>query len=617
MLAVLVSFGALFSIAQLARAGCSIDFEDLALGTTVTNQYRGVAFSVVNPAPLASIHIQNPTVGTTSSGTKCLQMTPGDGEEYLRMVFTAPHNRVSFFVGDQAGISYTIRYYSTASGDAGLIDSFSVFNPSPGGVHAFVSINSSATPVLRVEVQSNPGGYFEAIDDLTFEADTTPPIAEISYPGFNACICASELIVRGRTCDDDGEYGADVLEYAPVTGGGWLPIGSYTSPACDANSWLYTWNTSLVPEGTYYLRLTVTNKCGLSTNDVTVVTLDRSIDAAAIRRPTAETILGGTVCIDGFAYDRCFKNYLVEYKPEGGGSFQPVDPAHATYTTPVSFDPLASWNTANNTTPDGRYVLRVTTSDTCDHAASQEIAVTVDNTAPLGAITSPVQCSKRAGVIPVYGTAFDANLSSWVLQYSDLNTHGWTDIANGTSAATGLLANWDTTSLPACAYALRLVVTDRSQVNMDCSGSAGANQTIYMLTLDVVKSQLEQDTDGDGMLDVWEARYLLNPNDPSDAALDSDNDGATNLAEFLAGTDPRDPNSNLRITAVSHAATDTSVTWTSSAGHHYLVEETPTPDSGNFSTVSPLISVPSDGSTTFVHEGATGPSGFYRVILVK
>lgn len=47
------------------------------------------------------------------------------------------------------------------------------------------------------------------------------------------------------------------------------------------------------------------------------------------------------------------------------------------------------------------------------------------------------------------------------------------------------------------------------------------------------------DTDGDGMPDAWEARYGFNPNEASDGAQDADNDGYTNIEEFLNGTDPR------------------------------------------------------------------------------
>ena len=46
------------------------------------------------------------------------------------------------------------------------------------------------------------------------------------------------------------------------------------------------------------------------------------------------------------------------------------------------------------------------------------------------------------------------------------------------------------------------------------------------------------DTDGDLMPDQWEINNGLDPNDPSDAELDPDNDRLTNRDEFFAGTDP-------------------------------------------------------------------------------
>lgn len=54
------------------------------------------------------------------------------------------------------------------------------------------------------------------------------------------------------------------------------------------------------------------------------------------------------------------------------------------------------------------------------------------------------------------------------------------------------------------------------------------------------------DTDSDGLPDEWELRYFATLTGASPAA-DGDNDRATNLAEFLAGTDPTAPNSVLRI----------------------------------------------------------------------
>ncbi len=46
------------------------------------------------------------------------------------------------------------------------------------------------------------------------------------------------------------------------------------------------------------------------------------------------------------------------------------------------------------------------------------------------------------------------------------------------------------------------------------------------------------DSDRDGMPDVWEKKYGFDPNDASDTSKDKDNDGYTNIEEYLNNTDP-------------------------------------------------------------------------------
>ena len=47
------------------------------------------------------------------------------------------------------------------------------------------------------------------------------------------------------------------------------------------------------------------------------------------------------------------------------------------------------------------------------------------------------------------------------------------------------------------------------------------------------------DNDGDGILNNYERLWpFLDPNNPADAAMDQDSDGATNLQEYRANTNP-------------------------------------------------------------------------------
>ncbi len=52
------------------------------------------------------------------------------------------------------------------------------------------------------------------------------------------------------------------------------------------------------------------------------------------------------------------------------------------------------------------------------------------------------------------------------------------------------------------------------------------------------KGKPYKDTDMDGMPDKWEKKYGLNPNDPSDAKLDCNGDGYTNIEKYINGIDP-------------------------------------------------------------------------------
>ena len=80
------------------------------------------------------------------------------------------------------------------------------------------------------------------------------------------------------------------------------------------------------------------------------------------------------------------------------------------------------------------------------------------------------------------------------------------------------------------------------------------------------------DSDLDGMPDWWEIWHGLARFDPADAAQDADDDGLTNLQEYLAGTDPNDAASGLRITGIRISGADVFSLFTSVVGKRYCLE---------------------------------------------
>ena len=64
------------------------------------------------------------------------------------------------------------------------------------------------------------------------------------------------------------------------------------------------------------------------------------------------------------------------------------------------------------------------------------------------------------------------------------------------------------------------------------------------MDFDSLNNNLVPDKDSDQIPDNWEALHGLDFDDPNDAAYDPDEDDYTNLMEFLAGTDPYDPDSD-------------------------------------------------------------------------
>lgn len=118
--------------------------------------------------------------------------------------------------------------------------------------------------------------------------------------------------------------------------------------------------------------------------------------------------------------------------------------------------------------------------------------------------------------------------------------------------------------------------------------------------------------------DAWAAGFFGNVTDVrAGKNLDPDGDGFNNESEYLAGTDPLNSSSFLRILTISPAAgqLDVNLLWQSAANKKYRVESS-LDLRGPFAEVGAVI--PSAGTTTQANvvRSPTEPERFYRITVV-
>ncbi len=308
------------------------------------------------------------------------------------------------------------------------------------------------------------------------DGETTPPTVSITSPTPQSCVCAPSVGITGTVSDSGSGVASYTLDYAPVSGGAWTTIARGMGNVAGT---LGTWSIGALGDQDYYLRLSAVDGCGNASSAVVTVRTDNWMDSVMLRWPVGGEVLGGTVVVDGTVWDHC---------PPGEMSAA-WSPATATPTwTPFTTllapwilnDPIGTWNTQQ--VADGYYLVRLTGMTECGAAQyDMSNAITVDNTAPIAVITAPANCARLSrGVVEIRGTAADANLASWRLEYTGGGRNYWTPVASGTApVVNGVLANWNTASLPWCDYTLRLVVTDAAVID---SNPAVHNVSEYQTT---------------------------------------------------------------------------------------------------------------------------------------
>ena len=113
------------------------------------------------------------------------------------------------------------------------------------------------------------------------------------------------------------------------------------------------------------------------------------------------------------------------------------------------------------------------------------------------------------------------------------------------------------------------------------------------------------------MSNAYEDAHGLDKFSAADAAQDADGDGRTNLAEFLAGTDPRNPSSFLNAT-VAKIAGGFRIQFTAQAGKGYTIQYRDSLTTGTWLRLTDIAPPASTQTVTFDNLTAQ-PQRFYRV----
>jgi hypothetical protein len=124
------------------------------------------------------------------------------------------------------------------------------------------------------------------------------------------------------------------------------------------------------------------------------------------------------------------------------------------------------------------------------------------------------------------------------------------------------------------------------------------------------------DVDSDGIPDNWESDFGFNPGSAADRDLDSDNDGATNWEEYLAGTNPTNQFSSLRLTPPALGPNSSTIQFGATSNRTYSILFNDALGSDSWLRLADIISRTNARTETVVDPNRT-TNRFYRVVTPR
>jgi len=119
------------------------------------------------------------------------------------------------------------------------------------------------------------------------------------------------------------------------------------------------------------------------------------------------------------------------------------------------------------------------------------------------------------------------------------------------------------------------------------------------------------DSDNDGIPDDWELAHGLSPTNVLDGAIDSDGDGMKNREEYIAGTNPHDLTSCLKVEQF-HVSSPAQITFQAISNRTYSVQYTADLNSPAWLKLTDVVARATNRMETVI-DANPGTNRFYRI----
>ncbi|MFM1767771.1 MAG: hypothetical protein RJA22_300 [Verrucomicrobiota bacterium] len=177
-----------------------------------------------------------------------------------------------------------------------------------------------------------------------------------------------------------------------------------------------------------------------------------------------------------------------------------------------------------------------------------------------------------------------------------------TSITNGMQVLNDYTCFFTVTNTASASY--NVIVTN---IATGASGTVSPNATITVVA----------DSDADGLTDDWETALFGSPTAANPAA-DSDGDSLSNQAEYLAGTNPLDPASYLKVDGVAAPTPAGRVlTFGAVSNRTYTIQFSIAPAGAPWSRLADLPAYPTNTVHNNLLHAAPGDRFFYRVVTPR